>query len=99
MKRKGDPDPTQTTKKAKTEPSTSPPPPISSQDGITEEAIRRYLQRKPMTVKHLLVKFASKKLNLSNEVMTQTIVRHLKHINPDRQMINNKMHLSLKKTE
>jgi transcription initiation factor TFIIF subunit alpha len=68
-------------------------------DGISEDAIRRYLQRKPMTTKDLLQKFASKKLNLTREQMTHTIVQLLKKINPERSTINKKLYLSLKKPE
>ncbi|KAK7100494.1 general transcription factor IIF subunit 1-like [Littorina saxatilis] len=68
----------------------------SSSDGITEDAIRRYLQRKPMTTKDLLQKFRSKKLNLTKEQMTHAIAQLLKRINPERTMINKKLYLSLK---
>nr|KAG5688341.1 hypothetical protein BaRGS_027883 [Batillaria attramentaria] len=71
----------------------------SANEGITEEAIRRYLQRKPMTTKDLLQKFRSKKLNMTREQMTHTIAQLLKRINPDRSTINKKLYLSLKKPE
>ncbi|XP_025111073.1 general transcription factor IIF subunit 1-like isoform X2 [Pomacea canaliculata] len=71
----------------------------SSSDGITEEAIRRYLQRKPMTTKDLLQKFRSKKLNMTSEQMTHTIVQLLKRINPEKTHVNKKLYLSLKKPE
>ncbi|KAL5016646.1 hypothetical protein ScPMuIL_006235 [Solemya velum] len=71
----------------------------TSLDGITEESIRRYLTRKPMTAKELVLKFKSKKLNMSSEQMTSTIAQLLRKINPDKSTINNTMYLSLKKPE
>lgn len=71
----------------------------SANEGITEDAIRRYLQRKPMTTKDLLQKFGSKKLNMTKEQMSHIIAQLLKRINPDRSMINKKLYLSLKKPE
>ncbi|KAH9515363.1 General transcription factor IIF subunit 1 [Bulinus truncatus] len=68
-------------------------------DGITEDAIRRYLMRKPMTTKDLLQKFKSKKLNMSNEKITHVIAQLLKKINPEKMTINKKLYLSLKKPE
>ncbi|XP_012947013.1 general transcription factor IIF subunit 1 [Aplysia californica] len=68
-------------------------------DGISEDAIRRYLMRKPMTTKDLLQKFKSKKLNMTNERITTVIVQLLKKINPDKKTINKKLYLSLKKPE
>ncbi|CAL1543840.1 unnamed protein product [Lymnaea stagnalis] len=70
-----------------------------SSDGITEDAIRRYLMRKPMTTKGLLQKFKSKKLNMSNEKITHVIAQLLKKINPEKRTINKKLYLSLKKPE
>ncbi|XP_046578369.1 general transcription factor IIF subunit 1-like [Haliotis rubra] len=67
-----------------------------SSEGITEDAIRRYLMRKPMTTKDLLQKFRSKKLNMTNEQMTHTIAQLLKKINPDKKIINKVMYLSIK---
>lgn len=68
-------------------------------EGITEDAIRRYLMRKPMTTKDLLQKFKSKKLNMSNEKITHVIAQLLKKINPEKMTINKKLYLSLKKPE
>lgn len=65
--------------------------------GITEEAIRRYLMRKPMTAKELLKKFKSKKVNMSKEEMTGTLTKYLKKIQPEKKTINKKMYFSLKK--
>ncbi|XP_041357937.1 general transcription factor IIF subunit 1-like [Gigantopelta aegis] len=73
----------------------------SVSDGITEEAIRRYLMRKPMTTKDLSQKFKkmAKKMNMTNEEMTHTIAQLLKRINPERQMVKNVLFLYLKKPE
>lgn len=65
---------------------------------ITEDTIRRYLMRKPMTAKELLHKFKSKKPQMSNDQMTQKIGQLLKKINPDRKYVNNILYLSIKKT-
>ncbi|XP_076440482.1 general transcription factor IIF subunit 1-like isoform X2 [Babylonia areolata] len=96
MKRKADGD-NPPAKKSKKDHST--PPVSSSNDGITEETIRRYLQRKPMTTKDLLQKFRSKKLNMTFEQMSNMIAQLLKRINPERTTINKKLYLSLKKPE
>ncbi|GAB6032753.1 hypothetical protein CHUAL_011621 [Chamberlinius hualienensis] len=65
-------------------------------DGITEDAVRRYLMRKPMTTTELIQKFKSKKSGLSRDQMVNTITQILKRLNPDRQMIKGKMYLSVK---
>ncbi|XP_022314726.2 general transcription factor IIF subunit 1-like isoform X4 [Crassostrea virginica] len=69
----------------------------TSSAGITEEAIRRYLMRKPMTAKELLKKFKSKKVNMSKEEMTRTLTKYLKKIQPERKTINKNMYFSIKK--
>jgi len=68
----------------------------SSSDGVTEEQVRRYLTRKPMTTTELLQKFKSKKLTLSSEQLVPSIAQILKKINPHKQMIKGKMYLSMK---
>ena len=68
-------------------------------EGALEEDLRRYLMRKPMTTKDLLQKFKSKKLNMTNEKITQVIAQLLKKINPDKTTINKKLYLSLKKDD
>lgn len=64
--------------------------------GITEEAVRRYLARKPMTTTELLTKFKNKKTGVSSEKLVDTMTQILKRINPVRQTIMNKMYLSIK---
>ncbi|XP_047485515.1 general transcription factor IIF subunit 1-like isoform X1 [Penaeus chinensis] len=68
-----------------------------SDSGVTEEAIRRYLMRRPMTTTELLQKFKlKKKTGLSSDQLVQAIAHILKRINPIKQMVTGKMYLSLK---
>lgn len=67
-----------------------------SESSISEEAVRRYLTRKPMTATELLQKFKKPRTNLSSEQLVNEMTRTLKKINPIKQMIKNKMYLSLK---
>uniref|UniRef100_A0AAG5CU90 Transcription initiation factor IIF subunit alpha n=1 Tax=Anopheles atroparvus TaxID=41427 RepID=A0AAG5CU90_ANOAO len=64
--------------------------------GITEEAVRRYLTRKPMTTTELLTKFKNKKTGVSSEKLVETMTQILKRINPVKQTIQGKMYLSIK---
>lgn len=64
--------------------------------GITEEAVRRYLMRKPMTTTELLTKFKNKKTGVSSEKLVETMTQILKRINPFKQTIQGKMYLSIK---
>ncbi|XP_059049273.1 general transcription factor IIF subunit 1 isoform X2 [Achroia grisella] len=66
--------------------------------GVTEEAVRRYLARKPMTTTELLTKFKSKRTGVSSERLVETMTQILKRINPVKQNINSKMYLSIKQT-
>lgn len=63
---------------------------------LTEEAVRRYLTRKPMTTKDLLKKFQTKKTGLSSEQTVNVLAQILKRLNPDRKTIHDKMHFYLK---
>ncbi|EPY86304.1 Transcription initiation factor IIF alpha subunit-like protein [Camelus ferus] len=63
---------------------------------VTEDAVRRYLTRKPMTTKDLLKKFQTKKTGLSSDQTVNVLAQILKRLNPERKMINDKMHFSLK---
>ncbi|XP_060078155.1 general transcription factor IIF subunit 1-like [Ylistrum balloti] len=69
----------------------------SSSGGITEESIRRYLMRKPMTTKELLHKFKSKRVDMTKDAMMSAIATLLKKISPKKEMVKNVMYLSLKK--
>ncbi|KAH9628874.1 hypothetical protein HF086_001109 [Spodoptera exigua] len=69
-----------------------------SECGVTEEAVRRYLARKPMTTTELLTKFKSKRTGVSSDRLVETMTQILKRINPVKQNINGKMYLSIKST-
>ncbi|XP_018303388.1 general transcription factor IIF subunit 1 [Mycetomoellerius zeteki] len=70
--------------------------PGTNESGITEDAVRRYLMRKPMTTTELLQKFKSKKTGLTSEQLVNIMTQILKKINPTKQTIKNKMYLSIK---
>lgn len=70
--------------------------PGANESGITEDAVRRYLMRKPMTTTELLQKFKSKKTGLTSEQLVNIMTQILKKINPTKQTIKNKMYLSIK---
>lgn len=70
--------------------------PGSSDSGITEDAVRRYLMRKPMTTTELLQKFKSKKTGLTSDQLVNVMTQILKRINPLKQTIKGKMYLSIK---
>ena len=89
-------------KKVKTE--SAPPTSFSNFSGAkdsfgnTEEAVRRYLTRKPMTTTELLKKIQSKKTGVSSDELVEMMTAILKKINPSKQRIQGKMYLSLKAT-
>ncbi|KAK9700495.1 Transcription initiation factor IIF, alpha subunit (TFIIF-alpha) [Popillia japonica] len=83
-------------KKAKVEPSVSNYIPGASESGITEDAVRKYLMRKPMTTTELLQKFKSKKTGLSSDQLVNIMTQILKKINPVKQTLKGKMYLSIK---
>ncbi|GFQ96385.1 general transcription factor IIF subunit 1 [Trichonephila clavata] len=87
---------TSAAKKAKTEVHTGNTTFVSSLDGITEEAIRRYLSRKPMTASELLHKFKSKKTKLGSDQLVTRIADVLKKMDLVKRNIKGKMYLSLK---
>ncbi|XP_012737056.2 general transcription factor IIF subunit 1 [Fundulus heteroclitus] len=69
--------------------------PSSSDVQLTEDAVRRYLIRKPMTTKDLLKKFQTKRTGLSSEQTVNVLAQILKRLNPERKMVNDKMHFYL----
>jgi len=73
--------------------------PISSavNEAISEEAVRKYLTRRPMTTTDLLKKFRSKKTGIQNAQLVQLLAQILKKINPHKQKIKGTTYLSLKK--
>lgn len=78
---------------------TNTPTPTGSEDGpqgITEDAVRRYLTRKPMTSKDLLQKFKTKRTGLSNDETVKKIAAIVKKLHPDQKTIKGILYLSLK---
>ncbi|XP_015224527.1 PREDICTED: general transcription factor IIF subunit 1 [Cyprinodon variegatus] len=69
--------------------------PSSSDVQLNEDAVRRYLIRKPMTTKDLLKKFQTKRTGLSSEQTVNVLAQILKRLNPERKMVNDKMHFYL----
>lgn len=76
---------------------TNGPGPSEPVDGISEDAVRRYLMRKPMTAKDLLQKFKKSKGH-EGDNRVAIIAEILKKLNPVRQTINEKLYFSLKST-
>lgn len=70
--------------------------PSSGEVQLTEEAVRRYLTRKPMTTKDLLKKFQTKRTGLSSDATVNVLAQILKRLNPERKVIGDKMHFFLK---
>merc|ERR1740131_513378 len=65
-------------------------------EAISEEAVRRYLKRRPMTTTDLLKKFRSKKVGIQNAQLVQLLANYLKKINPHKQKVKGVTYLSLK---
>ncbi|XP_060108648.1 general transcription factor IIF subunit 1 [Heteronotia binoei] len=85
-----------TSGKSTPQPQSGKSTPSSGDVQLTEDAVRRYLTRKPMTTKDLLKKFQTKKTGLSSEQTVNVLAQILKRLNPDRKNINDKMHFFLK---
>ncbi|XP_061567098.1 general transcription factor IIF subunit 1 [Cololabis saira] len=81
--------------KSTPQPTSGKSTPSSSDVQLTEEAVRRYLIRKPMTTKDLLKKFQTKRTGLSSETTVNVLAQILKRLNPERKNINDKMHFYL----
>lgn len=64
-------------------------------DVVTEEAVRRYLSRKPMTTKDLLKKFKGK-TSMDGEQLVTVLGELLRKINPERTKVRDKTLLSIK---
>ncbi|CAI9603342.1 unnamed protein product [Staurois parvus] len=88
--------PQSTSGKSTPQPQSGKSTPSSGDVQLTEEAVRRYLTRKPMTTKDLLKKFQTKKTGLSSEQTVNVLAQILKRLNPDRKTIHEKMHFYLK---
>ncbi|XP_075715253.1 general transcription factor IIF subunit 1 isoform X2 [Rhinoderma darwinii] len=93
---KMDSGPPNTSGKSTPQPQSGKSTPCSGDIQLTEEAVRRYLTRKPMTTKDLLKKFQTKKTGLSSEQTVNVLAQILKRLNPDRKTVHDKMHFYLK---
>lgn len=91
-----EPGPQSLSGKSTPQPQSGKSTPSSGDVQVTEDAVRRYLTRKPMTTKDLLKKFQTKKTGLSSEQTVNVLAQILKRLNPERKMISDKMHFSLK---
>ena len=68
-------------------------------DNIMQEAVKRYLMRKPMTTTDLIQKFKSKKTGLDKDQLVTTIAQILKQLNPQRSKTKDKLFLFIPKTD
>jgi transcription initiation factor TFIIF subunit alpha len=90
--------PVPASKKVKTEASTSGMSNRSNgNEGITEDIVRRYLQRKPMTTQDLLRKLKSCNTALSKDQLVNAVANILKKISPIQTKIKEKLYFSIKK--
>lgn len=64
-------------------------------EGLTEDSVKRYLLRKPMSSKDLFKCFKSKKLGLTNEELVESIAKILQKLNTTRTKINGVFHFSM----
>ncbi|XP_051570979.1 general transcription factor IIF subunit 1-like isoform X1 [Myxocyprinus asiaticus] len=92
---KMEPSPQSSSGKSTPQPASGKSTPSSSDVQLTEDAVRRYLIRKPMTTKDLLKKFQTKRTGLSSEQTVNVLAQILKRLNPERKNINDKMHFYL----
>ncbi|KAJ8345814.1 hypothetical protein SKAU_G00300070 [Synaphobranchus kaupii] len=92
---KMEPSPQSPSGKSTPQPTSGKSTPSSSDVQLTEDAVRRYLIRKPMTTKDLLKKFQTKRTGLSSEQTVNVLAQILKRLNPERKNINDKMHFYL----
>ncbi|KAA0705621.1 IIF subunit 1 Transcription initiation factor [Triplophysa tibetana] len=92
---KMEPSPQSSSGKSTPQPASGKSTPCSSDVQLTEDAVRRYLIRKPMTTKDLLKKFQTKRTGLSSEQTVNVLAQILKRLNPERKNINEKMHFYL----
>lgn len=70
---------------------------VESTSTITEDEVRRYLSRKPITSKELLKKFTSKKTGIDKSLVPEMLSRIIKRMpNVEERRIDGKFYLSLK---
>ena len=69
-----------------------------SSSSITDEEVKRYLLRRPITSKDLVRKFTSKKTEMDRNRIVEVLSRIINNLKDvDKQIIKGKMYLSLKK--
>jgi len=71
-------------------------PVAGGNEAISEETVRRYLKRRPMTTTDLLKKFRSKRTGIQNAQLVHLLANILKKINPHKQKTKGVTYLSLK---
>ena len=72
---------------------------VESTSTITEEEVRRYLSRKPITSRELLKKFTSKKPDIDKSLVPGMLSRIIKRMpNVEEKRIEGRFYLSLKTT-
>ncbi|CAG0917824.1 unnamed protein product [Notodromas monacha] len=95
----------QTMKKLKSDAHDKPAPGVylpaaaiqaANEAGITEEGVKRYLSRKPMTAKELLQKFKTKKTGIPSDQLVLIIAQILQRLNLDKKKIRDALYFSLK---
>ena len=70
---------------------------VESTSTITEDEVKRYLSRKPITSKDLLKKFTSKKTGIDKVLVPEMLSRIIKRMsNVEERRIDGKFYLSLK---
>lgn len=71
-----------------------------STSSITEEEVRRYLMRRPITAKDLVRKFTSKKTEMDRNQIVKVLHKIIEGLkNVEKQAVKDKMYLSLKNPE
>lgn len=78
-------------------PPSKKPKTVESTSTITEEEVRRYLSRKPITSKELVKKFTGKKTDIDKSHVPEILSRIIKKMpNVEERRIDGKFYLSLK---
>ena len=68
---------------------------VAGNEIISEEAVRKYLKRRPMTVMDLLKKFQSKKIGIHYNQLSSLMGKILDKINPTRKKVKNVIYYSM----
>ena len=69
---------------------------LTANKAIYEEAVKRYLEKRPMTTADLRKRFMLKGTDPQNDHLSQTLATVLKRINPHKHEVKGKIYLSLK---